>query len=195
MPTAEAKAHAWTRGGRARRVPNETMRSIAFAFNQPGQDEVLRPYLAEVPRIADTIWEERGVHHASTVLDLHVPDARSPPRRRWTQSTPGWRRTTANPAARRLVCEGRDDVARALAAQAKRRRGLTACVPPRVAGKVCSTRRRRPDASRNARAARRSVRACRCGGVATGLASWRQLLQSGQQTPRRGRRWRTPTAW
>ena len=73
MPTAEAKARAWTDAVERDDVPNETMRSIAFAFHQPGQDDVLRPYLAKYLAIADHIWEERGVHHASTVLTGMFP--------------------------------------------------------------------------------------------------------------------------
>ena len=95
------------------------MRSIAFAFHQPGQADVLRPYL------------DKYLAHRRP----HLGGARRPPRLdgprpacsrrcsrrqetldvvdRWLATT------TANPAARRLVSEGRDDVARALAAQSR----------------------------------------------------------------------------
>ena len=73
--------------------------------------------------------------------------APSAPRRRWstssrsssparscsTGSTPGSRRSPANPAAKRYVREGRADVARALAAQEKDAAGLS----PRRVGAVC----------------------------------------------------------
>jgi aminopeptidase N len=116
MPTAKAKADAWTDAVERDDVPNETMRSVALNFHQPGQDELLEPYLPRYLSMADTVWEERGVHHASTVLSLLFPRVLA------TQHTldtvDEWLATTAaNRAARRLVTEGRDDVARALAAQ------------------------------------------------------------------------------
>ncbi|MBA3523451.1 MAG: aminopeptidase N, partial [Geodermatophilaceae bacterium] len=116
MPTGEAKARAWTDAVERDDVANETMRSIAFSFHQPGQNQLLAPYLQKFLSVADTIWEERGVHRASTVLGYLFPRTLA------TQDTldavDGWLSTTkANPAARRLVTEGRDDVARALAAQ------------------------------------------------------------------------------
>ena len=116
MPTAEAKARAWTDAVERNDVPNETMRSIALAFNQPRQAEVLKPYLDRYLAVAEHLWEERGVHHASTVLEYMFP------RMLATQETldavDAWLSSTAaNAAARRLVSEGRADVARALAAQ------------------------------------------------------------------------------
>ncbi|MDX6325971.1 MAG: aminopeptidase, partial [Nocardioidaceae bacterium] len=117
MPTPQAKAEAWKDAVERDDVPNETMRNIAYNFHQRGQDELLEPYLERYLSVADTIWEERGVHQASTVLTSLFPRVLA------TQATldavDGWlTRTSANPAARRLVGEGRDDVARALAAQA-----------------------------------------------------------------------------
>ncbi|HEU0128784.1 MAG TPA: ERAP1-like C-terminal domain-containing protein, partial [Pseudonocardiaceae bacterium] len=116
MPTAEAKARAWADAVERDDVPNETMRSVALSFHQPGQDEVLKPYLQRYLSVADHIWEERGVHRASTVLGYLFPRLLA------TQETldavDAWLSTTsANAAARRLVTEGRDDIARALAAQ------------------------------------------------------------------------------
>jgi aminopeptidase N len=118
MPTAEAKAHAWSEAVERDDIPNETMRSIAISFGQPGQDEVLKPYLAKYLATAERIWEDRGVHHASTVLSYLFPTVLA------TQETldavDAWlESTSANPAARRLVSEGRDDISRALAAQAR----------------------------------------------------------------------------
>ena len=99
-------------------VPNETQRSIVLAFQAYGQDEVLAPYVEKYLAAADTMWEEKGTQRASTALEYIFPkhlasqelldrvDA-------WLESSP------ANPAAKRYVREGRDDVARALRAQAK----------------------------------------------------------------------------
>jgi aminopeptidase N len=118
MPTAEAKAHAWREAVENRETANETMRSIAVAFNQPGQEEVLRDYVPKYLTTAETIWEERGVYVASTILSNMFPS--SIPTQETLDTVDAWLATTkANPAARRLVSEGRDDVARALAAQTR----------------------------------------------------------------------------
>ncbi len=116
MPTAAAKEHAWAQAVDRDDIANETMRSIALSFNQPRQEEVLRPYLARYLTAAETIWESRGVHHATTVLTFMFP--RELASRETLEATDAWLATgKGNPAARRLVSEGRDDVARALAAQ------------------------------------------------------------------------------
>ena len=116
QPTAEAKQRAWTDAVERDDVPNETMRSIAFSFQQPGQADVLRPYLARYLEAAETMWESRGVHQASTVLGHMFP--RELATQDTLDTTDAWLASTeANPAARRLVSEGRDDVARALDAQ------------------------------------------------------------------------------
>jgi aminopeptidase N len=118
MPTPEAKAHAWREAVENTGIANETMRSIALSFNQPGQDAVLQDYLPKFLATADTIWEERGVYVASTILGYMYPTTIAT--QETLDVTDAWlASTTANPAARRLVSEGRDDVARALAAQAK----------------------------------------------------------------------------
>jgi aminopeptidase N len=116
LPTASAKAQAWTDAVERDDVPNETMRSIAYSFHQFGQDELLVPYVDRYLAVADTIWEERGVHQASTVLGYMFP--RTLANYRTLEAVDNWlSTTTANPAARRLVSEGRADIARALAAQ------------------------------------------------------------------------------
>ncbi len=116
MPTAEAKQQAWTQAVERDDVPNETMRNIAFGFNQRGQAEVLQPYLEKYLAAAETIWRDRGVYHASTVLTFMFP--REVSTQETLETTDAWLKASkGNPATRRLVSEGRDDVARALAAQ------------------------------------------------------------------------------
>ncbi|MGL5809290.1 MAG: aminopeptidase N [Nocardioides sp.] len=115
-PTVEAKARAWHDAMERDDVPNETQRQIASAFALPGQEELIAPYLEKYLEAADTIWEEKGTHRAATSLEAMFPmplaseetlariDA-------WLENSP------ANPAAKRYVREGRDDMARALAGQ------------------------------------------------------------------------------
>ncbi|WP_182524132.1 aminopeptidase N [Nocardioides dongkuii] len=118
QPTAEAKAAAWDAAVLRDDTPNETQRSIILSFQRAGQDDVLTPYVERYLTEADTIWDRLGTQRASTALEFIFPrqlvsqdlldlyDA-------WLESSP------APPAAKRYVREGRADVARALAAQAR----------------------------------------------------------------------------
>ncbi len=115
MPTAAAKAWAWSQIERDD-IPNETMRSIALNFNQPRQEEVLEPYLSRYLSWADSIWEDRGVHFAATILEGMFPRVLAT--EQTLRAVDAWAESTsANSAALRLVCEGRADVARAVDAQ------------------------------------------------------------------------------
>ncbi|MGH3363614.1 MAG: M1 family metallopeptidase, partial [Nocardioidaceae bacterium] len=116
MPTAEAKERAWEQALSAE-TPNETMRYIAIAFQQPGQAEVLAPFVDRYLDAATTLWEDRGVFHASTVLTFMFPKELATEQTR--ERVARWLETsTANPAARRFVSEGLDEIERALRAQA-----------------------------------------------------------------------------
>lgn len=115
-PTAEAKAAAWTDAVERDDVANETQRQVAYSFCRSDQAEVLAPYLERYLAAADTLWEDKGVQRASTVLvgmfPLPLVSAETLARvDEWLASSP------ANPAAKRYVAEGRSDMARALAAQ------------------------------------------------------------------------------
>jgi len=116
FPTAEAKSHAWFQAVERDDIPNETMRCIAMNFAQPGQEDILAPYLDRYLSVANEIWEKRGVHHASTVLEYMFPRVLA--NEETVAAVDAWLETSnANPAARRFVSEGRDDVARSLTAQ------------------------------------------------------------------------------
>ena len=117
-PTAEAKEQAWHDAIERDDVPNETQRSIAFSFPAAGQADLLAPYLERYLEVADTIWEEKGVQRASTALEYMflmplVSDETVARLDEWLEHS------EANPAAKRYVREGRSDMVRALAAQAK----------------------------------------------------------------------------
>ncbi len=117
-PTAEAKEQAWRDAIERDDVPNETQRSIAFSFPAAGQADLLAPYLERYLEVADTIWEEKGVQRASTALEYMflmplVSDETVARLDEWLEHS------QANPAAKRYVREGRSDMVRALAAQAK----------------------------------------------------------------------------
>ncbi|MFT4082686.1 MAG: aminopeptidase N [Nocardioides sp.] len=117
-PDAEAKAAAWDATVVRTDVANETARSVALAFQRHGQEDVLAPYTDAYFDAADTLWEHLGTHRASVVLEYMFPKPAASAELiakadSWLESSP------AEPAAKRYVREGRDDVARALAAQAK----------------------------------------------------------------------------
>jgi aminopeptidase N len=117
-PTAEAKAEAWEIAMVRDDVANETQRSVVLAFQCFGQDDVLTPYVEEYLAAADTVWEDKGTQRASTALEYMFPKQLASQELldrvdAWLESSP------ANPAAKRYVREGRADVARALAAQAR----------------------------------------------------------------------------
>ena len=78
----------------------------------------MAPYLERYLEVADTIWEEKGVQRASTALEYMflmplVSDETVARLDEWLEQS------QANPAAKRYVREGRSDMVRALAAQAK----------------------------------------------------------------------------
>ncbi|MGI8577479.1 MAG: aminopeptidase N [Nocardioidaceae bacterium] len=117
-PTAQAKARAWAEVTEREDIPNETMRSIAMSFQQRGQDDVLESYVEPYLEQANTIWENKGVNHASTFLVAMFP--REIATQQTLDQVDAWlSTTTANPAARRYVTEGRSDIERALRAQAR----------------------------------------------------------------------------
>ena len=121
-PTAEAKAEAWELAMVRDDVPNETQRSVVLAFQQHGQDDVLAPYVEKYLAAADTMWEEKGTQRASTALEYIFP--RPLASQELLDRVDAWMETSsANPAAKRYVDEGRADVVRALAAQAKDAQG------------------------------------------------------------------------
>jgi aminopeptidase N len=121
-PTAEAKAEAWDQATVQENVPNETHRSICSTFMRYGQEAVLAPYLDKYLEAADDIWERLGTQKASTALEYAFPKPMASPELLDKLDT--WLDTSeANPGAKRYVREGRDDVARALRAQAKDAQG------------------------------------------------------------------------
>jgi aminopeptidase N len=97
-------------------TPNETQRSIALAFTQHGQDDVLAPYVEKYLEAAETAWSNLGAHKAAVALDYMFP--RTLASAELVERVDAWLATTgANPAAKRYAIEGRADVLRYLKAQ------------------------------------------------------------------------------
>lgn len=118
QPTAEAKAWAWDQMFVRTDVANETHRSIVFAFNQFGQDEVLAPYVAKYLEQAETAIDRLGFHKASTALEYSFPRVLAS--QELHDQVAGWLEKTEAPAgAKRYAAEGNADVARYLAGQVR----------------------------------------------------------------------------
>jgi aminopeptidase N len=116
IPDAAEKETAWQHAV-FDDVPNETQRSIAYVFDVSGQRAELTPYLEKYLAAADTIWEDKGTQIASTMLEYMFPRSLTGPEA--LQRVEEWlASSTANPAAKRYVREARDDIVRALRAQA-----------------------------------------------------------------------------
>ena len=116
-PTAEAKAEAWQRAAVDPDTPNETRRQIALAFQVSGQADVLEPYVDRYLEMAETIVDDMGVWIGQVALVYLFPLAN--PAQSTLEKVDAWlASTSADAAATRFVSEGRDDLARALRAQA-----------------------------------------------------------------------------
>ena len=116
-PFAAAKAEAWRRAAVDPDTPNETRRQIAAAFQVHGQAEVLEPYVDAYLSMAETIVDELGVWIGQVALVYLFPLAN--PSAETLAKVDAWLAEEAAPAVtRRYVMEGRDDLARALRAQA-----------------------------------------------------------------------------
>ncbi|MEP7090821.1 MAG: aminopeptidase N, partial [Nocardioidaceae bacterium] len=117
IPSATMKARAWHDATVSDEVSNETQRSVAYVFDVAGQDDELAPYLERYLSTADTIWEDKGTQIASTMLEYMFPRALTS--RETLERVDSWLAASpANPAAKRYVREARDDIERALRAQA-----------------------------------------------------------------------------
>ncbi|KQY64766.1 aminopeptidase N [Nocardioides sp. Root140] len=115
-PDADAKAAAFQAAMLDASTPNETARSITFSFHQPGQEEVLAPYVAKYLEAADSAWSTLGAHKASVAMEYMFPRVLASAE--LLETVDAWLASTqANPGAKRYVLEGRADVARYLAAQ------------------------------------------------------------------------------
>lgn len=116
-PLAEAKSEAWQRAAVDPDTPNETRRQIAVSFQVGGQADILRPYVDTYLEMAKTVVDDLGVWIGQVALIYLFPLAN--PSADTLAKVDAWLASTQAPAAAvRYVSEGRDDLARALRAQA-----------------------------------------------------------------------------
>ncbi|MGW2629708.1 aminopeptidase N [Streptomyces chattanoogensis] len=117
-PSAEVKAQAWADVVVSDALSNALVEATISGFVQLGQRELLAPYAPRYFTMIERVWQERSIEIAMSVVRGLFPS--------WLveQSTldaaDAWlaEHTEAAPALRRMVSEERDDLARALRAQA-----------------------------------------------------------------------------
>ncbi|GHH64515.1 aminopeptidase [Kitasatospora indigofera] len=117
-PTAEAKAAAWSAVIDSDELPNALVEAQIAGFAPAGQRELTAPYAERYFGVLERIWAERTIEIAMRVVGGFFPRLQISTRTlaaadAWLTGHPD-----AAPALRRLVLECRDDLARALRAQA-----------------------------------------------------------------------------
>ncbi|GAB2669691.1 aminopeptidase N [Gordonia jinhuaensis] len=114
-PLASAKEDAWQLAVVDDSVPNITARAIISGFVQPGQDELLAPYVDRYFDAVPDVWARRSSEVAQTVVVGLYPS--------WAIDADTLAKADEflagerPPALRRLIAEGRDGVARSLRAR------------------------------------------------------------------------------
>lgn len=117
QPTAEAKAAGWD-AILDPSTPNETSLQIVLSIFRSEQDEIVAPYVEKFLTATDTVIDTLGFHKASKLLEYGFPLAVGSPE--VLARLDEWLATNNAPkGAQRFVAEARDDIARALAAQAR----------------------------------------------------------------------------
>ena len=122
-PTAEAKEEAWRIAVEAEDTPNETQLRIILGFQQPGQEDLLRPYVGRYLTAARDVYRRLGSSMGENVLVRLAP--RNLPEESTLQALTEWldsQADTVDAPTLRYVGEARADVARALAAQRRDQR-------------------------------------------------------------------------
>jgi aminopeptidase N len=118
-PIAQAKEEAWRLATEDDSLPNAMQEAIIVGFAHATQGDLLEPYMPRYFQTVPDVWQRRSSEVAQNVVNGLFP--------RWTSTIKQGTLDTADeflaraelPAAlRRLVSEGRADVARALRARA-----------------------------------------------------------------------------
>ncbi|AJE40697.1 aminopeptidase N [Streptomyces nodosus] len=118
-PSAEVKAQAWARVVESDTLSNALVEATIAGMVQPSQRELLAPYTERYFAVIERVWAERSIQIGMDVVRGLFPSLRDS--RETLDATDAWltAHESAPPALRRLVLEARDDLARALRAQAR----------------------------------------------------------------------------
>jgi aminopeptidase N len=117
-PSAEAKAEAWRIAVESDDTPNETQFRTIIGFQQPGQEDLLRPYVGKYLNAAKDVYTRLGSSMGENVLVYLSP--RNLPEDSTLEALTGWLDTEAESVdapTLRYVGEARADLIRALDAQ------------------------------------------------------------------------------
>ncbi|MBH1933077.1 aminopeptidase N [Streptomyces sp. AV19] len=116
-PDAKVKAEAWERVVDSDVLSNALTEATVAGFDQPGQRELLKPFVEPYFASLERVWRERSIEIAMAIVRGLFPVLQDD--RQTLELTDAWlaEHPDAAPALRRLVREARDDLARALRAQ------------------------------------------------------------------------------
>ncbi|MEU0956537.1 aminopeptidase N [Streptomyces niveus] len=117
-PSEEVKATAWADVVDSDALSNALVEATITGFAQPGQRELTAPYAEKYFEVIERVWAERSIQIGMDLVEGLYPSLQD--REETVRDTDAWlaAHPDAPPALRRLVLEARDDLARALAAQA-----------------------------------------------------------------------------
>jgi len=117
LPTEAAKATAWTSLIEADQLSNSMQEAVIVGFVQPDQRELLAPYAAKYFAVINDIYEHRSAQISQQIITRLYPSSQV--RQETLDATDAWlAAVNPEPALRRMVLEGRGELARALRAQA-----------------------------------------------------------------------------
>ncbi|MBZ4014704.1 aminopeptidase N [Streptomyces purpurogeneiscleroticus] len=117
-PSAEVKARAWANVVESDALSNALVEATISGFDQAGQRDLLAPYAPKYFDAIGQVWNERSIEIGMAVVRGLFPALQSS--QETLDAADAWLigHPDAPPALRRLVSEARDDLARALRAQA-----------------------------------------------------------------------------
>ncbi|MGA5406028.1 aminopeptidase N [Streptomyces lavendulocolor] len=118
-PSAAVKAQAWAQVVESDALSNALVEATIAGFSQPSQRALTAPYAAKYFEAIERVWAERSIQIGMDVVRGLFPSLQDDPST--LEATDAWlaAHESAAPALRRLVLEARDDLARALRAQAR----------------------------------------------------------------------------
>ncbi|MCD7439954.1 aminopeptidase N [Streptomyces lincolnensis] len=117
-PSAAVKAQAWAQVVESDALSNALVEATIAGFDRSSQRELLAPYAEKYFAVIERVWRERSIQIAMHVVQGLFPSLQQSPAT--LDAADAWlaAHEDAAPALRRLVLEGRDDLARALRGQA-----------------------------------------------------------------------------
>ncbi|MFI8072250.1 aminopeptidase N [Streptomyces sp. NPDC086033] len=116
-PSEAVKAQAWAQVVESDALSNALAEATISGFSQPSQRNLLEPYAEKYFAVIERVWRDRSIQIAMNTVSGLFPSLQDP--RTTLDAADAWlaAHEDAAPALRRLVLEGRDDLARALRGQ------------------------------------------------------------------------------